>query len=227
MNIGNEGHRERLRERFQRGGLDGFLDHEVLEFVLTYAIPRRDVKTIAKDLLSEFGSLAAVFDAPPESLKRMNGLGPQAVLFMGLIPCLIQRYQGNRWSKENKRTFNSTPDVVSFLSPLLRAERNEVFMLLALDSRNVLNGIEPIQRGTINRTAVFPRLIVEASLKHRATAIILAHNHPGGDPNPSVADRQLTTKLRRMLQEMDILVHDHVIIAGDQYFSFAENGGIE
>jgi DNA repair protein RadC len=226
MNTGNEGHRKRLRERFQRSGLDGFHDHEVLEFVLTYGIPRRDVKAIAKELLSEFGSLAAVFDAPVESLQRIDGIGPQAALFMSLVPSLIERYRGNRWKKETK-TFNSTLDVVSYLSPLLLAERNEVFMLLALDSKNGLNALETLQRGTINRTAVFPRLIVEASLKHRATAVILAHNHPGGDPNPSVADRQLTTKLRRMLQEMDILVHDHLIIAGDRYFSFAENGGIE
>lgn len=226
MNTGNEGHRERLRERFQRSGLDGFHDHEVLEFLLTYAIPRRDVKPIAKGLLAEFGTLAAVFDAPPELLQRIDGVGPQAALFIGLIPCLIQRYHGDRWKREPK-TFNCTSDVVSYLIPFFQAERNEVFMLLALDSKNSLNALETLQRGTINRTAVFPRLIVEASLKHRATAVILAHNHPGGNPSPSAADRQLTTKLRRMLQEMDILVHDHIIIAGDRYFSFAENGGIE
>ena len=220
-----EGHRKRLKERFERSSFDGFHDHEVLELLLSYAIPRRDVKPLAKALLSEYSNLAAVLDAPLENLRQMPGVGPHAAVLLAMVPRLLDRYQQNRWS--DKETFNSTRDAVRFLASEMGNERNEVFYILALNSTNGLIAKEPIQRGSVNRTAVFPRLVVEASLKHRATAVIMAHNHPGGDPNPSAADRQLTRKLKRTLSELDIQVHDHIIIAGPRYYSFAENGELE
>ena len=225
MTSGPEGHRERLRERFERSGLQGFHDHEVLELLLSYAIPRRDVKPIAKSLMEEFQTLAAVFDAPMSYLQQTDGVGPRAALLIALIPRLMERYQQDRW-KQNT-AFHSTQQAVSYLSSMLGTERNEIFCILALNSRNGLIAPEQIQRGSVNRAAVFPRLVVEASLKHRATAVIFAHNHPGGDPQPSAADRQLTRKLKRILNDLDIIVHDHIIIAGPQYFSFAEHGELE
>lgn len=225
MTTGMEGHRKRLRERFERSGLDGFHDHEVLELLLSYVIPRRDVKPIARELLGRFGSLSAVFDAPLASLKEIDGLGPQAAVMVSCVPRLVDRYQQDRWKRQT--TFNSTQEAVSYLSALLGTERNEVFYILALNSSNALIATEMIQRGSVNRTAVFPRLVVEAGLKHRATAVILSHNHPGGDPSPSSADQQLTRKLKRILCDLDIVVHDHIIIAGPKHYSFAENGGME
>jgi DNA repair protein RadC len=227
MTTGAEGHRKRLRERFQRSGLDGFHDHEVLELVLLYAIPRRDVKPVAKQVLSEFGNnLSAVFDAPAAALERVPGLGTHAAILLSLVPRLIEAYHSSRWSRDE--AFNSTGAAVSYLSARLGTERNEVFCILALNSRNHLIAMEEIQRGSVNRTAVFPRLVVEASLKHRATAVILAHNHPGGDPQPSAADRLLTKKLKKILSELDIVVHDHIVIAGpSQYHSFAQSGDLE
>jgi len=225
MGSGNEGHRARLRERFGRSGLSGFHDHEVLELLLSYAIPRRDVKPLAKDLLSRFGSLAAVLDAPPAVLRNVPGIGPNAAALLSIVPELFTRYQESRWHRE--QTFNSTRGAVSYLSALPCTERSERFCILALNSTNDLIQMEEIQRGSVNRTAVFPRLVVEASLKHRATAVILAHNHPGGDPNPSAADQQLTRRLKRILNDLDIIVHDHIIIAGPRYYSFAEHGGLE
>jgi DNA repair protein RadC len=225
MTIGPEGHRKRLRERFERSGFDGFHDHEVLELLLSFVIPRRDVKPPAKSLLEEFTNLAAVFDAPIERLQQVGGVGPQAAVMIAAIPRLLDRYQQDRW--KCNIAFNATREAVSYLSASLGLERNEIFFILALNSRNVLIAPERIQRGSVNRTAVFPRLVAEASLKHRATAVILAHNHPGGDPKPSSADRQLTRKLKRLLNDLDILVHDHIIIAGPNYFSFAENGELE
>src|SRR5208337_3483010 len=178
-----EGHRRRLRERFAKSSLAGFHDHEILELLLTYAIPRRDVKTIAKDLLSEFGSnLASVFDAPAEELQRVEGIGENAAVLIGLMPRLFDSYQSSRW--ERNETFDSTESAVSYLRALLGTQRNEVFCVLALDSKNRLIAVEHVQKGSVNRTAVFPRQVVEASLKHRATAVILAHNHPGGGPLP-------------------------------------------
>lgn len=227
MSLGPDGHRQRLRERFGRSGLSGFHNHEVLELLLTYAIPRKDVKPIAKELLQQFGNnLAAVFDAPAVELMRVDGVGENAAVLLGLIPRLIELYQSSRWKRQV--TFSSTPSAVSYLSALLGTERNEIFCILALDSQNRLIASEQIQRGSVNRTAVFPRLVVESSLKHRATAVILAHNHPGGGPQPSNADRQLTLRLKKLLGDLDIVVHDHIIIAGpDQHYSFAESGGLE
>ncbi|MEN6439195.1 MAG: DNA repair protein RadC [Syntrophobacter sp.] len=227
MNLGSDGHRQRLRERFQRSGLSGFHNHEVLELLLTYAIPRKDVKPIAKELLHRFGNnLAAVLDAPSVELMRVDGIGEHAAVFLGLIPRLLESYQSSRWTRHV--TFSSTPSAVAYLSALLGTERNEIFCVLALDSQNRLIAVEQIQKGSVNRTAVFPRQVVESSIKHRATAVILAHNHPGGGPQPSSADRQLTLRLRKLLGDLDIVVHDHIIIAGpDQHYSFAESGGLE
>ena len=247
MTAGPEGHRERLRERFERSGLQGFHDHEVLEFVLTHVIPRRDVKSIAKALLERFGrNLADVFDAPRPMLREIEGVGPAAALFINLIPRLLERYQQDRWKRT--RVLSSIRESVDYLTSILGTERNEIFYVLALNSRNALLAHEAlqegaagpaggpshliagetIQRGTVNRAAVFPRLVVEAALKHRATAVILAHNHPGGEAQPSTADRQLTRKLKRILEDLDIVVHDHIIIAGpDRYYSFAERRELE
>jgi DNA repair protein RadC len=224
---GLQGHRRRLRERFVKSGLAGFHDHEILELLLTYAIPRKDVKPIAKDLLNEFGNnLASVFDAPAEALQRIEGVGGQAAVLIGLMPRLFDSYQSSRWVRHE--TFGSTEAAVSYLQALLGTQRNEIFCVLALDSQNRLIAVERVQRGSVNRTAVFPRQVVEASLKHRATAVILAHNHPGGGPLPSAADRQLTQRLRKILGELDIVVHDHIIIAGhNQFYSFAQTGGLE
>jgi DNA repair protein RadC len=224
---GHEGHRRRLRERFSKGGLAGFHDYEILELLLTYILPRGDVKPIAKNLLEIFGNnLASVLDAPVEKLLEVDGIGPESAKMISFVPRLFESYQKSRWQRQT--TFGSTESAVAYLGAQLGTERNEVFCVLALDSQNRLIAIEEVQRGSVNRTAVFPRLVAEASLKHRATAVILAHNHPGGSPTPSAADRQLTKKLRSMLADLDIVVHDHIIVAGlDQYYSFAENGGLE
>ena len=225
---GLEGHRKRLRERFLNSGLAGFHDHEILELLLTYAIPRRDVKPIAKELLNKFGNnLASVLDAPAEALQRRGRWGRGVCRHLiSLVPRLFDSYKASRWARQE--TFGSTQSAVSYLRALLGTQRQEVFCVLALDSQNRLIAVEQVQRGSVNRTAVFPRQVAEASLKHRATAVILSHNHPGGSPAPSAADRQLTKRLRNMLADLDIVVHDHIIVAGeDQYYSFAENGGLE
>jgi DNA repair protein RadC len=225
---GLDGHRKRLRERFLKTGLAGFHDHEILELLLTYAIPQRDVKPIAKDLLNKFGNnLASVFDAPAGVLQReVKGIGEYTSVLLALVPRLFDSYQSSRWG--GHQTFGSIQSAVSYLRAFLGTQRNEVFCVLALDSQNKLIAVEQVQKGSVNRTAVFPRQVAEISLKHRATAVILAHNHPGGSPLPSAADRQLTKKLVTILGELDIVVHDHIIIAGhDQYYSFVENGGLE
>jgi len=222
---GAEGHRGRLRQRFLAGGLDAFHDHEVLELLLTFAIPRRDVKPAGKALLEHFHSLSAVLDASAEELKAVAGIGSESAVLLTLIPRLLERYHKDRW--RSVKTLSSTQEAVQYLMGHFQAERVEVFCLLALNSQNGLIAMERIQEGTVNRTAVFPRLVVEAALKHRATAVIFAHNHPSGNPEPSSADRQLTRKLKRLLHELDITVHDHIILAGNRYYSFAERGEMD
>lgn len=222
---GNEGHRQRLRERFLKGGLEGFHDHEVLELLLCFALPRKDVKPIAKDLLFRFGSLAGVLDTPRGLLEQAEGVGEYAAVLISLVPRLLERYRQDRW-KENP-TLSSTPDAVAYLAARLADRREEVFWLLGLDSRNRLRVDVKIQDGTVNRTVVLPRLIVDACVKHGATAVIFGHNHPSGDPSPSSNDLALTRKLRRILADIDIVVHDHIIVAGGSYYSFAEKGRLE
>jgi DNA repair protein RadC len=221
----NDGHRQRLRERFEQSGLHGFHDHEVIELLLSYAIPRRDVKPLAKELLARFGTLSSVVDAPAAQLRQVEGIGFHASVLLAMVPRLIERYQQDRWRRNE--SFHSTQDAVGYLSSKLGTERAEVFAILALNSQNALIAAEEIQRGSVNRTAVFPRLVVEACLKHRATAVILAHNHPSGDPSPSSADRQLTRRLKRVLNDLDIQVHDHIIVAGPAHYSFAEHQEME
>jgi len=225
MDSDNQGHRQRLRERFLESVLDGFHDHEVLEFLLSFAIPRKDLKRIAKGLLEKYKSLSAVLDASSERLEKEDGMGPYSAVFLSLMPRLVERYQQDRW--KDRPVLSSTRDAVAYLFSLLGTERNEVFYVLALDSKNSVLAGEDVQRGSVNRTAVFPRQVVEVVIRHRATAVILAHNHPGGDPTPSASDRQLTRKLKRILNDLDIHVHDHIIIGGPKYFSFAEQGELE
>jgi DNA repair protein RadC len=159
MTVGSEGHRKRLRERFERSGLDGFHDHELLELLLSYAIPRKDVKPIAKALLEEFSSLSSVFDAPIPALRRVPGVGQQAALLLALTPRLMERYHQDRW--RHTPVFQSTQQAVAYLSAILGAARNEAFYILTLNSRNALIAKEELQRGSVNRTAVYPRLVVE------------------------------------------------------------------
>jgi DNA repair protein RadC len=219
-----EGYRHRLRVK---SGLGKFHDREILELLLTYAIPPgKDVKAIARGLLNEFeNNLASTLDAPAEALQRVEGVGERTAELIGLIPRLFASYLSSRWM--HHETFNSTEATVSYIRALIGTKRREVFCVLVLDSQNGLIAVEQVQKGSVNRIAVLPRQVVEASLKHHASAVILAHNHPGGDPSPSAADRQLTSKLKTILADLDILVHDHIIVAGhDKYYSFAQIGDL-
>ncbi len=221
---GLKGHLHRLRVQ---NGLAGSYDHENLELLLTYAMPAKDVKRIARDLLSEFGNnLASIFDSPVEVLQRVEGIEEHAAVLIRLIPRLFDSYLSSLWVRHE--TFDSTEAAASYIRALLGTQRNEVFCVLALDSRNRLIAVERVQEGSVNRTAIFPRQVVEISLKHHATAVVLGHNHPGGSLLPSAADRQITQRLRKILGDLDIVLHDHIIISGyDQYYSFAETGCLD
>ncbi|MCX7823210.1 MAG: DNA repair protein RadC [Syntrophobacterales bacterium] len=216
-----EGHRKRLRERFVKSGLEAFHDYEVLELLLTYAIPRRDVKPVAKRLLAHFKSLASVFDAPRESLEKIEGVGLQAAILISLIPQLFERYTFDR--QKYKKVLSSARETWEYMRP--KVDKSfESLWIIALNSQNQVLAVEMIHKGTVNKTMVIPRLIVESAIKHKATSIILVHNHPSGNAFPSKADYQITSLLKHLLETLDIRLLDHIIITGSSYYSFSETG---
>ncbi len=219
-----KGHRERLRKRFINSGLDSFHDHEVLELVLTFAIPRKDVKSLAKLLLKEFGSLSAVFEAPPEMLKKIPGVGAKTALLLNLIFQVFSRYERDK--RARKRTIKTPSDALDFLRPLVD-QPYECLWAVALNSSNEILGTEMIQKGSINKISIIPRLVVEMAIKYKATALILSHNHPSGNCHPSRSDINITEILNGILSYLDITLLDHIIISRRCYFSFSEHGLIK
>lgn len=216
----NEGHRARLRERFARAGFGGFSDHEVVELLLTLCIPRRDVKAPAKALLQRFGSLRAILDAPAEQLAETPGIGEVAPVALRVIREAANLYL--QQSAEGGELLNSVERIESFWRARLGGLRHEVFEAAYLDSgwRLLPNGIERLQEGTINQTAVYPRQVMAAALRRSAFAIVVAHNHPNGICQPSDHDFRLTDALADAAKPLGIKLLDHLIIAGGRVYSF-------
>jgi DNA repair protein RadC len=217
------GHRQRLRSRFLEEGLDGFHDHQVLELLLFHVIPRGDTNPVAHRLMERFGSLSAVLEADPRDLETVEGMGARASAFLSLVPPLTRRYFHDRVQRD-RPLLNSATAVADYLVPLMAGRPEEVFYLLCLDSR--CRVIHPVllSEGTVRETAVYPRHVVQEAIRHRATAVILAHNHPAGSVAPSQQDRHLTRLLVQALGPLDIKVLDHIIVGGDRTFSFASEG---
>ena len=218
------GHRQRLRDKFLKSGIEGFHDYEVIELLLTYAIPRRDVKPIAKDLLKRFKTYNGVLDATVEELSSVEGVGENAAALLSLI-----KASGSYYLKENimNRDFVTSPeDVISYLKTTLSGEKVEKFMAIFLSAKNEIIGVEVLHEGTIDQTRVYPRKAIEEAFKHNARSIIFVHNHPSGDPTPSPSDKILTKNLEVAANAVDIKVHDHIIIGRTSHFSGRENGWI-
>ncbi|MCE5281477.1 MAG: DNA repair protein RadC [Deltaproteobacteria bacterium] len=218
----NQGHRERLRERFRTVGLEAFHEHEVLELLLSFAIPRRDVKPLAKDLLRRFGSLREVLDADPEDLQQVRGIGSHASTLLKLAKSVAALYLKQR--ARQKTPVTCTRELIDFCRTALGGKRDEEFCVLYLDAQNQLIEFETIQRGIVNQAVVYPRQVLEGALKKKASAIILAHNHPSGHVRPSDADIRLTRTIQEIAKFVDILVHDHLIVGEGSVFSFREEG---
>ncbi|MEE9446435.1 MAG: DNA repair protein RadC [Arenicellales bacterium] len=217
------GHRQRLRARFLEEGLEGFDDHQVLELILFYAIPRGDTNDIAHRLMNHFGRLSAVFDARVSDLQQVQGMGEQAAVLIHTLPALMRRYHLDRIMRDAP-VLDSADSVSDYLKPLMAGRTHEVFYVLCLDSRLRVKFPAQISQGTVKDAFVHPREVVEAALAHHAGAVVLAHNHPSGSLMPSQADHQLTKQLVQALGMIDIQVLDHVIIADDDSYSFAQMG---
>lgn len=214
------GHRERLRKRFQKVGSEGMHDYELLELLLTYAVPRKDVKPIAKDLIQRFGSFGGVFDASLEELKTIRGVGLISAILIKVVKEIFCTYLTERMKK--KDLVSSPQAAVDFARVKLAGLANEAFMVIYLNAKNEVIDSEIIQEGTVDRAVIYPRRIVESALGHHASGLLLVHNHPSGHPEPSSEDKRITRILSEAVQPVDIKVVDHIIVGRYGYFSFAE-----
>ena len=211
------GHRDRLRARFLQAGADALADYELLELVLFRAIPRRDVKPIAKALIARFGSFAEVIGAEPERLAEIEGVSAGVVADLGLIAAAGQRLA--RGALKGRPLLSSWSALIEYLRATMAFSAREEFRVLFLDKRNHLIRDEVQGRGTVDHTPVYPREVARRALELGATAIILAHNHPSGDPQPSGADIRMTREIVAVLDPLGIVVHDHVILGRDGHAS--------
>jgi DNA repair protein RadC len=218
----NRDHRRRLREKFRVSGLAALHEYEALELLLTYAIPRRDVKPAAKELLAAFGSLKGVLDAELDDLKRIPGIGEQSPVFFRLLKEISSLYLKQK-AKE-KPQISCTTDLLDYCRAEMGCRKDEEFRVIYLDAQNQILDIETIQKGIVNQAVVYPRQVLESALRKKASAIILAHNHPSGHVRPSEADIRLTRTIQETAKLLDILVHDHIIVGENRFFSFREEG---
>ena len=212
------GHRERLRERFRDAGPDALADYELLELVLFRAIPQRDLKPLAKTLLDEFGSFAEVIAAPEARLEKIAGLGQASITELKIIQAAAQRLL--RGQVRKREVLSSWSSVLDYCRLAQGFAEKEEFRILYLDRRNQLIRDEVKQVGTVDHAPVYPREVVKRALELSATAIILVHNHPSGDPTPSRADIQMTQAIIEVARPLGIAVHDHIIVGKDGHASF-------
>ena len=216
------GHRKRLRSRFQKNGVEGMQDYEILELLLTYAIPRKDVKPYAKDLIERFGAISGVLDASRKELEEVLHIGPASSTLIRLIKELCAVYLSEKMKE--KDALSSPQAVLDFARVKLAGLPHEAFMAIFLNTKNRVLDYKIIQEGTVDRAAIYPRRIVEEALDRHAAGIIFVHNHPSGDADPSPEDRQLTRSLVEAAKTIDLRVLDHIVVGKDGYCSFVERG---
>lgn len=217
-----KGHRDRLRERFAESGPDSLQDYELLELVLFLAIPQKDVKPLAKDLISRFGGLAEVMNAPMEELVKVEGVKEKTALALKSITALTQRAAKNELM--GKPVLNSWTRLMDYCMSSMAHETKEHFRILFLNKKNELIGDEIQGSGTVDHTPAYPREIMKRALDLGATALILMHNHPSGGPKPSQADVDMTRHIICAGEPFNIVVHDHIIISRNGYSSFKNLG---
>ena len=211
------GHRERLRQRFLQGGSDALHDYEVLELILFRAIPQHDVKPLAKTLLEKFGSFSEVIAAPVERLKEVRGMGEACISELKIVQTAANRLL--RDGVKKRHVLSSWSNVLDYCRAAMGFESKEHFRILFLDKGNHLIADEQHQTGTVDHTPVYPREVVKRALELSATAVILVHNHPSGDPTPSRADIEMTRAIVEVARPLGIAVHDHLIVGTDGHAS--------
>ena len=220
----HDGHRERLKNRFLKHGLDSFEEHEALELLLFYALPRRDTNALAHELLARFGSLRNVFDADPADLSRISGIGESAAALIKLQSELARKY----WLKdrEAQSALSSVRAAVDYAGLLFRGKTKEEFYIVCLDSRFRIRHTELLARGSSTEVPVYVRQIREVVVRTGAETILLAHNHPGGSAQPSQKDIALTRQAALAMDTVSVPLLDHIIIGEKNAFSFSEKASV-
>lgn len=219
------GHRQRLRERYARSGIESLADHEVVEMFLSLVIPRVDVKPVAKDLLGNFKSLRGILDAPQEELVKISGVGETAALGIKFVKDMIAIYHANEM-RSGGDAITTISKLIKFFKSKIASEQNEVLEMLCFDSQLRIIGDSSIRlvEGSVNSANLDIRKIIEIAIKRGATSIAIAHNHPSGDPRPSSEDIRFTRKLSAACRPISLSLIEHVIIAKGAVFSFRKNG---
>jgi DNA repair protein RadC len=217
-----QGHRKRLKQKFLTAGIDAFHEYEIVEFLLTCAIPRKDVKPQAKELLREFGSLKGIMDAEIDDLASIGGIGRDSAAVIKFIKELAAFYLKQK--AKGKPQIACTSELYDFCRTAMGGKKDEEFCVIYLDAQNQVIEFEAVEKGVANQAVVYPRKVLENALRRKASALILAHNHPSGHVRPSDADIRLTKTIQETARALDILVHDHIIIGEDRFFSFREEG---
>lgn len=220
----SNGHRERIRDKYLKNGINSFQEYEILELLLTYAIPRKDTKDLAKNLLKKFGSIEKVITAKKEDLEEVEGLGKASISFLKLMGELPNIFYENSLRNTDIITIKSKENLLKFLRSKIAFEKIEKFYVLYLSNSNELIAYNEKSYGTLDKSAVYPREIYKDVLKYDAKAIILAHNHPSGSVKPSKSDMDITKEISNGLKNFDALLLEHIIITENSYFSFLEEG---
>ncbi len=218
----HEGHRARMRNRFLKNGFEGFSEHEILEMLLYYTIPRKNTNETAHDILDKYMTLANVFDADPHSLMKMTGLKEPSATLLTMIPHLFRVYEASKRAKDS--LLHNTESIGQYAISLLKGKVNEEFALICLDSNRRVHWSGIIAKGIIDRIEAYPRLVVSEVVKHNAKTVIFAHNHPHGSLYPSPADKEATRTLIEVLWGIDVTVLDHIIVSENRFYSMAEMG---
>jgi len=216
------GHRARLRERFLKSGGDALADYELLELLLFQALPRGDTKPLAKELIRKFGSYAEVLSADGDALREVDGVGDAVVAALKTVRAAALRLM--RDELMDKPVLGSWQALLDYCRAAMAREKTEQFRLLYLNRKNALIADEVQQRGTVDQTAVYPREVVKRALELGATAIIMVHNHPSGDPTPSRGDIDMTNEVKEAGEKLGIVLHDHIVIARGGASSFKSMG---
>lgn len=218
----HEGHRQRLKNRFLKEGIDSFEPHEILELLLFYAIPRSDTNPIAHRLMDEFGSLSRVLEADPSDLAKVEGINQHSALLLHMVPSLFRVYNQDKWSQ--RAVLATSRRAGEFARSLFGGRVRETLIVISLNkSRQVLNW-KVVNEGELSETLLSQRVVVEEALQQKACGIILAHNHPSGTLRPSYEDQIATKDIQKTLSAMHIELVDHIIVAGEKYVSMGDIG---
>jgi len=216
------GHRMRLRQKFFTSGISSLHDYEKLELLLAYSIPVKDVKPIGKRLIKKFKNISSVLDADADELLKTEGLGPASVILIKFVRDLLTTYSEEKM--ENTDFLNSPEKVVAFSRLKIGSSSNEKFLIIYVSAKNRVIDYEFLSEGTVDSVAVYPRRVMELAFKKHASGIIIVHNHPSGDIEPSKSDIELTKEFQKISSSLDLRLLDHLIVSKDEFYSFSRNG---